>query len=263
MALVACVSDHDLPAPAPEKAPPPKVPSEANPPKQLPQNIANTEDQRVKEQLAQWSWTTPLGHMFRDYLYSENGPPPAVKAHDIVQRLFANPMLSITRRATLYVMINNLYETEAVDKTVNDRLNMLNTEVNIQQYALQAKTSRELLLQTPVLIAIALVAGSPLAGRTVINGTKAEFNRLLSLFGRAGTLERSQALWRETPLRPVFTRHAFSDYNVYKAASVFTFTTSSYAIFYYSLKTGATDSIAIQNKIWLYGLQYLVDPNDI
>lgn len=201
--------------------------------------------------------------MFYAYLFETNpSEPPSVKAQEIIDRVYSNVRLTLTRVSSLQMMIEDLYDRQVITTAIHDRVSLLETKMDLKQQVLQSKASHELVDQLPVFLPIAFLGGSPLIRNSVLNGTQGALQYLLALVGGRSTAQARHVL-AEIPWKKVASTEVFHDYNPYQSLNVFVSSFAGYSIVYYALKTGSTESINIQDKVWLYGIQNFIDLAEI
>lgn len=230
----------------------------------LPQDLKQSDSPEVLAQVKRAMWSTTLGGLLRAYLFELSNPDlVSSRAHDIVERVFSNVRLSLTRVSAIQLMIEDLYEKNLVDKTVNDRISLLQSSLALKRNFLASEASKDLFAQIPIFVAIGLVGGSPLVREQLHTLTQMGLKKPATWWGQKGAREEFTELKEQLHLRGLVSRGVFTDYEPYQAFSTFLHGFGGYAIIYYALRTGSPDSIAIQNKVWLYGLNRLVDLKEI
>jgi hypothetical protein len=259
---LCCCQNQNAPTKTPEPPPKPETTS-SGPPSSLPQQVADQPDSKARSELLLQLWGTPLGKMFYAYLFETNpSEPPSVKAQEIIDRVYSNVRLTLTRVSSLQMMIEDLYDRQVITTAIHDRVSLLETKMDLKQQVLQSKASHELVDQLPVFLPIAFLGGSPLIRNSVLNGTQGALQYLLALVGGRSTAQARHVL-AEIPWKKVASTEVFHDYNPYQSLNVFVSSFAGYSIVYYALKTGSTESINIQDKVWLYGIQNFIDLAEI
>jgi hypothetical protein len=269
-AMISCArSGKPQPPTPPDNRPPPLAPAPVSPatggsvrdtaPVGLPQDVLDgTPGER--EQLKQAVWRTPLGYMFRNYIFGSATPARSVEiAHSIVDRIFQNTALILTRSSAVQLMIEDIYEQGLVDKTVDDRIGLLESSVDFKRNALDVQTTRALLKQLPVFVLIGLMGGSKEVRDQVTALGTISYRRLPRFIRRTIGEEEATRDLAKFDLRRLASRRFFVQYSPFKAFSVFLHAFGGYAILFYQMYNGAANTATIQEKIWIYGLQNQID----
>ena len=266
--ITACARPANTPADPPlkrnERAPTADEPRPRTT-RRLPQQVAGydaTSEQRAEmlEQL----WLTPLGKMFRHLLF-ENDPvkSPAEQSHEIVDRIYRDVKMTITRMSALNLMIEDLYDASRLTATAHDRITLVQTGLSMKAHVLQSTASREYFRFTPVIVGISLIAGSPLIRTRLDDVSLGVWDVLKQKMLRRDAAAATQSLRAHLAWRDLFSRAAVRGYKPWIAFRTF-FSTFGYgALIYYVARTGSADAMAVQNKIWVYGLQRFVSFDEI
>jgi|GEM_PF-6594390 len=259
--LCGC-QNQNAPAKSAELPPKPETTS-SGPPSSLPQQVADQPDSKARSELLLQLWGTPLGQMFHAYLFeTDPAKPPSTDAQEIIDRVYSNVRLTLTRVSSLQMMIEDLYDRQVISTPIHDRISLLETKMDLKQQVLQSKASHDLIGQLPLFLPIAFLGGSPLFRDSVLNGTQRVFQYLVALVGGRNTAQ-ARHLLAEIPWKKVASSEVFRDYNPYQSLNVFVSSFGGYSIVYYAFKTGSTESINIQDKVWLYGVQNFIDLKEI
>ena len=267
---LACGPRHGPPPssaarPVNERAPTADEPTARGRAKHLPQDAGTgPADQAERAQLVAQLWLTPLGKMFRHFLY-ETDPEhsPAELSHQIIDRIHGNVRMTLTRTTALSLMIEDLYNTSELTPTSHDRIALLSMGLAVKRDVLQNTSSKEYLKFLPLFLATGLAAGSPLIrgkvgaiGNDLWALTKGVFTRGSSSAARA-------ALRADVRLGEVFSRKVLAGYSAVPAYLAFQHAFTTGYLVYYVARTGSADAVAVQNKIWVYGMQRFVDFDEI
>jgi hypothetical protein len=269
---LACQPAGRTPDPEPTSAPietpsttQPVMPAKPSSSLPLPQAHESFQvESAARKELKDRLWKTPLGRMFSQYLFDPAPPQLALqRAHDLVNRIFSQVTLTLTRMSAVQLMVEDVYEQQLMTPMVHERISLMETSVALKQHAQEADTTTELFKQVPIFILIGLVGGSPLARLQVRAFGRYLANRVMALFGSETALESAGRAEADLVPHLLMSRRVLDDYNVLQAGSTFIQTFGAYSVVFYRFRSGSTDSASIQEKIWIYGMRHMVDLDEL
>jgi len=214
----------------------------------------------AREEVKRRLWGSPLGQMFSSFIFK---PFPTekevVNAHSIVDRVFSDVTLTLTRVSALQLLIEDIYERQLMSPTIHDRITLLDEVIALKRHSEEANATNELFRQMPAFIVVGLAGGSPLARGQTAALTRGLFHKVLSWIGVAGAAKRSSSAFTELNLLRLLSSDLLEGYQFTRAASTFIQTFGAYSLIFFHMRSGTVDNASIQEKIWIYGMQNVVD----
>lgn len=249
------------PAPAEEPLPRGPTPGPSDHIQRLPQSQEATEvGGQVRQEIKGRLWGSPLGQMFSQFVFGELDTTSELKqAHAIVERLFSQVTLTLTRLSALQFLVEDIYELNRMTSEVHERVSLLENTIALKRHAQEAAATAELFKQLPAFFLLGALGGSPLMRQQSVVASRYLFYRVLGALGFQRFAGRAAKTASELRLGRIFSRDLFRDYSFVKAGSIFVQTFGGYAVVFFQLRSGISDSASVQEKIWIYGLGNIVD----
>ena len=224
----------------------------------------NGEDMQLRDWVTNRIWATKLGRMFSEYLFGVATPEENIrKVHRLVDRVFENVYLSMSRYSGLQLMMEDLFNTGRLDPVVNDRLGLLNLNISLKRHALEVRAAHEINWQLPVIGAVGVLAGSRLVRNSVASVIEVVKTnaRWFILRDRAAEARAARAAVGAINASDLITWNKIfdSEYSTGKAVATAAGAFLFYTPLYFQARAGSADSASPALKVVIYGVEQLLN----
>lgn len=221
------------------------------------------DEQEGRRRLQARLWSTPLGQMFRRYVFTEATPLDTTTAsHRLVNRIFSSVTLTLSRLSALQLMTEDLYEQGVVNDVIHRRISQLQSAIDLKRHSVQAASTSNLFTYVPLFLVIGAAGGSPEIQAQITALAKGVGYRLISWI-RPSFYNDARREFQRLSAEKLLSPQLWTGYSVWNGINVFTNSFGAYALVYFRVRSGTEQAASIEERLWIYGIQTLIDIREL